>query len=229
MPIGCGSDRAATVTLVDCLTARLSLAAACLRADGRFAHDLTKRWSDQPHWHAATRARLRRRKSAFGFHLVIADGRPQTQDSLHAGHRHPLSGRRHAAVPRRQLPQRAEVHRAGPGRRLGADLLADQPLLRRCAATAVGVRGRRHALHHRQHHRAAADRGDPALRTAAQGRPVRPGQDDAVHALSRGRAGASAGHLDRGARRQRRPAAGLHARHHLRTPRSSPWSSSSWC
>ena len=128
--------------------------------------------------------------------------------------------------PGRQLPQRAEVHRAGQRRRLGADLLADQPVLRRRAAAAGGVRGRHHALHHREHHRAAARRGHPALRAAAQRRPGRPGQDDAVHPLPGGRAGPPAGHQHRGAGRQRRAAAGLPARHHPRTSRSSPWSSS---
>ena len=57
-------------------------------------------------------------------------------------------------------------------------------------------------------------RGHPALRAAAQRGPGRPGQDDAVHPLPGDRAGHPAGHQHRGAGRQRRAAAGLHARHH---------------
>ena len=218
----------ATVTLVDCLTRDIAGCGHARAPADRPRRTYQSAGQDQPHWHAATRARLRRRKSAFGFHFVAADSRPQTEDPLHAGHRHPVPGRRRAAVPRRQLPERAEVHRTGQRRRLGADLLADQPVLRRCATQAVGVRGRRNALHHRQHHRAAADGGHPAVRAAAQGRPVRPGQDDAVHPLSGGRAGGAAGHRHRGAGRQRRAAAGLPL-DIISDPRSSPSSSSCWC
>ncbi len=49
-------------------------------------------------------------------------------------------------------------------------LLADQPVLRRRAAAPGGLRAGHHALHHREHHPAAADRGDPAARGAEEGR-----------------------------------------------------------
>ena len=178
-----------------------------------------RQWNQpaDPGWHAATTVRLRRRKSAFGFHLIAANSRPETEDPLHARHRHPVPGRRRTAVARRQLPQRAAVHQRGQRRRGRTDLLADQPVLRRRAAEAHRVCGGRDAVHHRQHHRAAAHRGHPAFRGAAQGGPVRPGQDDAVHALSGDCAGHPAGHQHRGAGGQRRAAAGLLAGHHRRS------------
>ena len=111
-------------------------------------------------------------------------------------------------------PNVHEVRCAGHRRRLGADLLVDQPVLRRRAAASDGVRGRHHAVHHRQHHRSAAGRRDPALRAAAQRGSSRPGETDPVHPLPDGRAGHPAGHQHRGAGRQRRAAAGLHPRHH---------------
>ena len=171
-------------------------------------------WILQPSRHAATRARLRRRKSAFRFHLIAANSRPETEDPGHARHRDPLPPGRDGAVARRELPQCAEVPPADQRRRIGADLLADQPVLRRCAAAADRVRGRGDALHHREHHRAAAHRGHPAVRRAAKRRPVRSGQDDPVHALSGDSAGHAAGHQHRGAGGQRRAAAGLQPGHH---------------
>ena len=47
-----------------------------------------------------------------------------------------------------------------------------------------------HALHHREHHPAAARRGDPAARGAEEGGPVRPDQDHPVHPLPDARPGA---------------------------------------
>lgn len=46
----------------------------------------------------------RRRKSAFGFHLIAADSRPETEDPLHAGHRRSLSAGRRFAVPGVNFP-----------------------------------------------------------------------------------------------------------------------------
>ena len=45
------------------------------------------------------------------------------------------------------------------------------------------LRARHHALHHREHHPAAADRGDPAPGDAEEGRPGGHGQDHPVHPL----------------------------------------------
>ena len=61
---------------------------------------------------------------------------------------------------RGQRRQRAVVHQPGGGR---GDLQPDQPVLRRCAAPADDLRAGDHALHHREHHPAAAGGGDPIL------------------------------------------------------------------
>src|ERR1700722_15932583 len=113
--------------------------------------------------YAATRDRLRRRKSAFGFHLIVANSRPETEDPVHPGHRGALSLGCDGPVARRELPQRAEVHRADQRWGVGADLLADQPVLRWRAVAADRVRSWRDALHHREHYRAAAHRGHSAV------------------------------------------------------------------
>ena len=66
---------------------------------------------------------------------------------------------------------------------------ADQPLQRRRAAAAVGVRARDHAVHHGEHHRAAAHRGHPAVRGPQEGGPVRHRQAHPVHPLPHHRPG----------------------------------------
>ena len=210
--------RPSTVSLVDCLTRD---SAGCALVGGLRAGLNQYAGQTSPIRTPRFAARLRRRKSALGFHLFAQDSRPEAKDPVHPGHRHPVPVGRFDPVARRQLPERAEVRGAGQWRRLGADLLVDQPVLRRCAAASDGVRGRRNALHHREHHRAAADGGHSAFRAAAQRGPGRPGQDDAVHPLPGGRAGHPAGHQHRGAGRQRRAAAGLHPRHHP-GPESGP-------
>ena len=167
----------ATVSLVDCLTR--APGTSCLHVLGARRQDHAGRSVlDTPaQWHAATRARLRRRKSAFGFHLIAADSRPETEDPVHPGHRRSCTGsarrcRRPASTTRNVQKCIAQVSGGG----LGADLLADQPVLRRCAAAADGVRGRRHALHHREHHRAAAHAWSfrASSSCAKKARPARP-------------------------------------------------------
>ena len=73
------------------------------------------------------------------------------------------------------------------GQRVGS-LRPRQPLQRRCAAAAVDLRARHHAVHHRVDHRAAAARRHPPLRDPLQGGPVGPGAAHAVHALPHHRA-----------------------------------------
>ena len=96
-------------------------------------------------------------------------------------------------VHHRDLPARLPAPGAGRRRRQRAACLddvgqhrhlrPDQPVLRRSAAPADRLRARDHALHHREHHPAAARRGDPAAGGAQEGGPGRPGQDHAVHPL----------------------------------------------
>ena len=64
-----------------------------------------------------------------------------------------------------------------------------QPVQRRRAAAAVGLRARDHAVHHGEHHPAAAHRGHPAAGGPEEGGPGRPGQDHAVHPLPDDRPG----------------------------------------
>ena len=75
-----------------------------------------------------------------------------------------------ACLPRRRT---AVQRRARPG----------QPVQRRSAAPAVGLRARDHAVHHGEHHRAAAHGGHPAVRDPQEGGPGRHGQADPVHPL----------------------------------------------
>ena len=89
-------------------------------------------------------------------------------------------------------------------------LLADQPVLRRGAAQAVGLRAGHHALHHREHHHPAARRGHPALRAAEEGRQLRPGQADAVQPLPDHRSGHPAVHRVHRAGAVRPAVPGLH-------------------
>ena len=65
------------------------------------------------------------------------------------------------------------LHRRRPGQ---LALRPDQPVQRRGAAAAVGLRARDHAVHHGEHHHPAAHRGDPAPGVAAsrRARPARP-------------------------------------------------------
>ena len=128
--------------------------------------------------------------------------------------------------------QRPVVHqrRGQPGH-----LQPDQPVLRRRAAAADRLRARDHALHHGEHHPAAAGRGDPAAGGPQEGGPVRPDQDHAIHPLphpgprpcsrrpasSRWRAPArSSAQLRQGpAARQRHPDLPGHGDHHDRRHR----------
>ena len=73
-----------------------------------------------------------------------------------------------------------------------------QHVLGRCAAAAVDLRARRHAVHLGVDHRADDGRRRAAVAGAAQGRRVRPPQAHAVHALWHGRAGAVPGRRCRG-------------------------------
>ena len=103
---------------------------------------------------------------------------------------------------------------ATSGRPAGA-LLPDQPVLRRGAAPAGDLRAGDHALHHRQHHPAAADRGDPAAGGPQEGGPVRADEDHPVHALPD--PGPRGAELDRVRdRRGQRPAVHRLHRHRLR-------------
>ena len=104
---------------------------------------LPERWPGQPHRHAVPQVRLPRRKSAFGFHLVAADGRSEAENPLHPGHGDPVPRRGDAAVAGCQLRECPAVHQRGQRRGRRADLLADQPVLRRAllqlSVFAVGV------------------------------------------------------------------------------------------
>ena len=126
--------------------------------------------------------------------------------------------------PGRELHRRAAVHqgRADDHRcpRPG------QPVQRRRAAAAVDLRARDHAVHHGEHHRAAADRGHPAVRGPQEGGPAGPDEDDPVHPLPdhrpRGAAVLDADHLRA---RTRRACSAPPARASCPTTRSRPWSS----
>ena len=73
-----------------------------------------------------------------------------------------------------------------------------------------------HAVHHGEHHRAAADGGDPAVRGPQEGGPVRHREAHAVHALPHHRPGGPAVHRPDRAGPPARPAVpGLPERHHL--------------
>ena len=66
-------------------------------------------------------------------------------------------------IQRRARARRGRQRRLRPG----------QPVQRRRAAPAGGLRARDHAVHHGSHHHAAADRGDPAPGAAQEGGRVR--------------------------------------------------------
>ncbi|CAA9412034.1 MAG: Protein translocase subunit SecY, partial [uncultured Quadrisphaera sp.] len=145
----------------------------------------------------------------------VQDARPAAQDPVHAGDHGRVPARVVHPDARRELRQRAGVPRrprpavrpARPG----------QPLQRRRAAAAVGVRARDHALHHGQHHRAAAAGGHPPLRGAAPGGAERHRQAHPVHALPDHRARGAAVDDLRRRRPQRQP---LRLRRHR--PRGVP-------
>src|SRR5262249_19098248 len=105
--------RTSTVSLVDCLTGD-SAGYEPVRGS---PHDLNQD-AGQPSPIRTPRptARLRRRKSAFGFHLFTQDSRPETEDPVHAGHRDLVPPRRVDPVAGRELPERAEVRGAGERR-----------------------------------------------------------------------------------------------------------------
>ena len=92
---------------------------------------------------------------------------------------------------RRRLHGHPALHRRGRGQ---LDLRADQPVQRRRAAAALGLRARDHAVHHGEHHPAAARRGHPAAGGPQEGGPGRPGQDHPVHPLPDHRARRAAVH-----------------------------------
>ncbi len=148
--------------------------------------------------------------SAFISSLRTAD--LQAQDPLHARHRDPVPGRRVDArrpvSTTRNVQQCIEQVSGGDSAQIYSliNLFSGGALLQ-LSVFAIGIMPYITASIIVQ----LLDRGHPALRAAAQRRPGRPGQDDAVHPLPDDRAGAPAGHLHRGAGRQRRAAAGLHA------------------
>ena len=67
------------------------------------------------------------------------------------------------------LRRRPALHRGRRGRQRA--LRPDQPVQRRRAAAAVDLRARDHAVHHGEHHLAAARRGHPAARDPQEGGP----------------------------------------------------------
>ncbi len=77
-----------------------------------------------------------------------------------------------------------DLHQARPATGANANIyslinLFSGGALLRLSVFALG----HHALHHREHHHPAAGRGDPALRAAEEGRPVRPAEADPVQPL----------------------------------------------
>ena len=114
---------------------------------------------------------------------------------------------------------RPDLHRRSC--RTTATLRADQPVQRRRAAAAVGVRAGDHAVHHREHHHPAAHRGDPAARGLQAGGPGRPGEAHPVHPLPDHRPGDPAVHGHHRPRPQpRRAVPGLHRSRSCTTRRS---------
>ena len=102
-----------------------------------------------------------------------------------------------------------------------------QPVLRRRAAPADDLRAGDHAVHHGEHHPAAAGRGDPAARGPEEGGPGRADEDHPVHPLPDARPRGPPGDRHRRARPLRQPAAGLHPQRSCTddsTARSWSWS-----
>ncbi|CAA9361605.1 MAG: Protein translocase subunit SecY, partial [uncultured Nocardioidaceae bacterium] len=140
---------------------------------------------------------------------------PAAQAAAGARDHRDLPVRLPAAGSRGQRAERAVLRQPGAERE---PLRADQPVLRRCPAAAHRLRAGHHALHHREHHPAAAGRRDPAARGPQEGGPGGSEQDHAVHPLRHAGAGDPAGHRHRGAGPVRsaapvRPAAALRQRH----------------
>ena len=130
----------------------------------------------------------RRRMCAHRVRVCIPDARPAQEAALHAGHDRAVPAGCLAAHPEHQ--QRGDQRLYQVGQRHQPDRLCpDQPVLRRRAAQALGLRAGHHALHHRQHHRPAAGGGDPAVRDAEEGGPVRPAEAHPVQPLPDHRAG----------------------------------------
>ena len=75
----------------------------------------------------------------------------------------------------------------GRGRREQRPLRPGQHVQRWRAAPADDLRARDHAVHHREHHPAAARRGDPAPGGPQEGGPGRHREDHPVHPLPDGR------------------------------------------
>ena len=93
----------------------------------------------------------------------------------------------HIPVPGVELRERPDL--CGPGQQgQQQPLRPGQHVQRWRTAADHDLRARHHAVHHGEHHPAAADRGDSATGGPQEGGPVRPGEDHAVHALSDGRA-----------------------------------------
>ncbi len=100
----------------------------------------------------------------------------------------------HRAVPARVASSRPRASTTSAvqtcidrASRTAAALRPGQPVQRRRAAPAVDLRAGDHAVHHGEHHPAAADRGDPAAGGPEEGGPGRHGEDHAVHPLPDGR------------------------------------------
>ena len=130
--------------------------------------------------------------------------------ALHALHHRGVPAGLPAAGAGREHRSRPPLCRRGDQGRQRQYLRVGQPVQRRCAAQAVDLRAGHHAVHHREHHPAAADRGDPAPGDAPQGGPGRHHEDHAVHALPDDRSGDPPGHRHRRDGEHRQPAAGLH-------------------
>ncbi|MDQ1137958.1 hypothetical protein QE410_002757 [Microbacterium sp. SORGH_AS 1204] len=136
------------------------------------------------------------RDRSGGFSLVqrhragIPHARPEAEDRLHAGHHRHLPAGCPRADALRRLPERSAV--PGPIGRDRGSSVPGQPVLGWRVAAVVDLRARRHAVHHRDDHRAVAPRGHPALRDPLQRRSGGSGEAHAVHALSDDRPRAAA-------------------------------------
>src|SRR4029078_10484826 len=102
--------RPSTVSLVDCLTRD---SAGCALVGGLRTGLNKSAGHTSPIRAPRFAARLRRRKSAFGFHLITADSRPEAEDPVHPQNRPPVPGGRLAPVAGRQLPARDSLRGAG--------------------------------------------------------------------------------------------------------------------
>ena len=130
--------------------------------------------------------------------------RTSAEDALHAGDHRGLPARV-ASCPSPGVVVPARSTAASTRRRpaASATLLADQPVLRRRAAPAVGLRAGHHALHHGEHHRPAAVVVIPRFEQLKKEGPVGSEQADPVHPLPDDRAGDPAVHRHHRPRPQR--------------------------